>query len=261
MKNVMSTWTFGGVRLSSFGAVTELDSYLDLPTIRNENVLVPLVDGRIHAKKFYDQKTVTFGIEIAANNIHELEDTFDTLKKLLGSRDQQYLQYISSTGIRRAYAEVVGQIGPTRDTNPLNAKIVINFLLAEPFFRSITPYSNEVTFAGASPLAQTIDNVGTAEERAAIITFTGPLSSPKLLHVASGIYVQYGAAIAGGATVIIDCRNYTAVHSVSGNVINFVVHHGDPCFMVFLPGTNVMSVTDITHSTGKCKVEFFPPYL
>jgi phage-related protein len=87
------------------------------------------------------------------------------------------------------------------------------------------------------------------------------MGTPKLLHVASGIYVQYNAALTGTDTVTIDCRAWTAVHSALGNVINNIVHYGDPCFMVFLPGYNTMSIIDTVHTTGKCKVEFYPPYL
>ena len=258
---VMNTWSFGGIRLSSLGAVTELDSYLDLPPKRNENALIPLVDGRIHATKFFDQKTISFGIEVHEKNIRKLEDKFDTIKQLFGARTQQYLQYLSSTGIRRALAEVVGQIGPVRDTDPLVAKIVVDFLLAEPFMRSDTLYSNEINPVDANPKPMTVVNAGTAEERAAIITFTGAMGTPKLLHVASGIYVQYNAALAGGHYVVIDCRNYTALLDGSTNVINSIVHSGDPCFMVFQPGNNVMSIIDTVATAGKCKVTFFPPYL
>ena len=269
---VLNTWAFGGLaathlgstRLSSFGAVTDLTSYLDLPTKRSENVQVPMVDGRIHARKMFDQKTVSFGIEIMAASICELETIFDTMKQLFGSRDQQYLSYQSPTGVRWALAEVVGQLGPTRDTDPLVATIVVDFLLAEPFFRSDTLYSTtDITINGVT--AMDILNAGTVDERSAIITFTGPLQHPKIEHITSGIWVQYDAHITGVDTVIIDCRNYTAVHSVSGNVINSVKHYLDPCFLPIPPDTSTAAhhfhATNLVETTGKAKVEFYPPYL
>jgi hypothetical protein len=260
---VMNSWTFGGVNLSSFGAVTELDSYLDLPTKRNENVLVPLVDGRIHATKFFDQRTVSIGIEVMAENIKDMDTTFDTIKKLFGSRAQQYLEYRAPTGLRHALAEVTGSLGVTRDPDPLVAKIVVDFLLSEPFFRSTVIYSKEVTVNGTT--AMDILNAGTVDERAAIITFTGPLQHPKIEHIASGIWVQYDAHITGTDTVIIDCKNFTAVHSVSGNVINSVFHHGDPNFLPIPADVDTNAhhfhATNLVETTGKAKVEFYAPYL
>lgn len=260
MSKVLNTWTFGGVRLDSFGFLTDLTSYLDIPSKRSENVLVPLNDGRVHAKKFFDQRSMTFGLLVQADNIHELEEKIDSLKLLLGSRDQQALAYQAHDGIRSALAEVVNQISATRDTDPLSVDYILDFLLADPFFRSTTLYSLEVT-ANASPKAMDIVNNGTVDERTAIITFTGPMEHPKIEHMASGIYVQYNAHISAGHTVTIDCKNYTAVHSVSGNVINYIVHSGDPCFLPILPGTNHCHVTDSNPTTGKAKIEFYPPYL
>jgi len=262
MSKTLNTWTFGGVRLDSFGFVTDLTSYLDIPPKRSENVLIPLNDGRVHAKKFFDQRSMTFGLLVQADNIHELEEKVDSLKLLVGSRDQQALAYQAHDGIRSALAEVVNQISATRDSDPLSVDYILDFLLADPFFRSTTIYSLEIT-VDAVTHAMDIANAGTVDERTAVITFTGPLEHPKIELMASGIYVQYNAHIAAGQTVIIDCKDYTAVHSVSGNVINNMVHSGDPCFLPILAGTNHCHVTHANagNTTGKCKVEFYPPYL
>jgi hypothetical protein len=212
IEKVMNSWTFGGVRLSSLGAVTELDSYLDLPAKRNENAFVPQVDGRFHAKKFFDQKTVSFVIEVTAEDIERLEIKFDTIKQLFGSRSQQYLQYWSPTGIRRAYAEVVAPLLVARDTDALVAKIAVDFLLADPFFRSNILYELETTI-DASPHAYDPDNDGTAEVRDAIITFTGPSEHPKIEHQTSLVSVQYNNHLIADDFVVIDCRNFTALLS------------------------------------------------
>jgi hypothetical protein len=257
---VMNSWSFGGVNLSSFGFVTELSSHLDIPIKRGENVQIPFVDGRVHVSKLFEQKTVSFGIEILAKQICDLETTFDTMKQLFGARAQQYLMYNSPTGARRALAEMTGQLGVIQDIDPLAVKITVDFLLAEPFFRSTELYSYEVTI-DASPHAFDPVNSGTGEERTAVITFTGPSGHPKLEHIASGVYVQYDEDILAGDTVVVDCGHYTAVHTHDGNVINHIVHYGDPTFMVLLPGANHLHVTDATAATGKVKIEFYPPYL
>jgi hypothetical protein len=46
------------------------------------------------------------------------------------------------------------------------------------------------------------------------------------------------------------------------NVINSIVHSGDACFMILLPGANHLHATDSAGSpAGKVKVQFYPPFL
>ena len=135
----MSThWIFGGVRLDSFGAVTLLDDYLDMPTKRSDNITIPLLDGRVFAKKYFEQRTMLFGIEVFKENVPDLEDTLESMKLLFGARTQQALTNIisCSPGIRTAQAEVQGNMGVVRDVNAVSARCTITFVLTEPFMRS-----------------------------------------------------------------------------------------------------------------------------
>jgi hypothetical protein len=261
-KKIMNAWTFGGVRLSSFGEITELDSYLDLPAKRNENILIPMQDGNTHVKKFFEQKTVSFGIEIVSDGVCDLEETMDALKMLLGQRGQQYLTNpMFTTGERRALAEVVAPLGVTRKPDPRVARVVIDFLLAEPFMRDVTQYAPAPTVIGGHNTPATIVNSGTAEERWAIITLTGPLENVVYTNSANGLILYYTGVIAGGSHVDIDCGAFTALYDGAVNVLGNLTHVGDTAFMVFVPGPNLMDLDDLNIAGGDVGVTFYPPFL
>jgi phage-related protein len=253
-------WKFGTITLTTLGIITKLSDSLEMPARRGDNIIIPFRHGRIWTKKYYDQRTILLGMALTETSAAALETKMDTIKVLCGLSAQQMLEVtLEDASVRQAYAEVAGKISVARLSAGM-AKLVIPFTLNEPFFRSNILYSLETTI-DASPHAFDPNNSGTVEECGAIITFTGPMEHPKLEHIASGVYVQYDAHISNGDTVTINCKEYTAVHSVSGNVINSIIHHGDPTFMVLLPGANHLHATDSNPTTGKAKIEFYPPFL
>jgi hypothetical protein len=266
MKSIMNAWTFGGVRLESFGHVTELNSYLDMPPKRGGNVFVPMRDGQTFVSKYFDQKVISFGMEIVSDGVCDLEEKLDSLKILLGSRMQQYLSNPAfTTGERRALAEVTTPLGVTRSPDPRVARIVIDFLLAEPFMRSVAQYAPAATVIDAHNVSATIVNAGTAPERHAIITLTGPLEwgagGITIYNTRNGVQLLYLADIAGGSYVTIDCGEFTAYDNAANNVIGNVSHVGDYHFMVFEPGDNILTLDEDNPSTGTVAVTFYPPYL
>jgi hypothetical protein len=261
MNKVMNEWTFGGVRLDSFGPVTELDAYLDMPPKRGDNVLIPMQHGRVWVPKYFDQRIISFGIEVTGRDISDLEQKFDRVKALFGSTAQQILKNNFCDGPRSALAEVLNQLGPTRDPDPLVAKIVVDFQLADPFFRSSILKTE--TFDIPNSL-YTLDNPGTAPERHAIITFADVLDHPIFGNTANGDLLEYNAAMGAGDVVIIDCEHYTAVDGGGNNVVGNIIHSGDTSFMTFNPGVNVLTLSDAGGAdtgTGTVQIDYYPPYL
>ena len=257
MKSITNGWRFGTalapVMLSSFGFLTLLDDYLDMPGKRGNDIEIPMQDGETFAPKYYSPKIMTFGMEITADNICDLDEKLDNLKALLGGRVQKYLSNtMFPGGERRALAEVTTPLGVTRDTDPLAARIVIVFKMTDPFMRS--PVATSVSFSGA---AYTLNNPGTADERRAIITLTGPLTAPTITNTTNGIAMQYNANLAGaGNVVVIDCGFYTTTPAAAvGNII----HTGDPAFMVLEPGDNDLTLTG--GGGGTVKFDFYAPFL
>ena len=262
MKKIMNAWTFGGTRLSTFGHITELDSYLDIPAKRGENILIPMQDGNTHVKKYFEQKIISFGMEIVSDAVCDMEEKLDSLKLLLGNRNQQYLANpMFASGPRHALAEVVGPLNVTRKPDPRSARIVIDFLLAEPFLRSVAQYAPAPTVIDAPNVPALIVNAGTAEERKSIITLTGPLEDVVIINSANGLILYYTAAITAGHHVDIDCGAFTAIYDNAVSVIQNLSHVGDTSFMVFVPGNNQVDIDDLNAASGEVSVTFYPPYL
>ena len=181
-------------------------------------------------------------------------------------------------------AEVVSPLGVTRGSDPRVAKIVIDFLLSEPFLRNTVSQTSWKTLAmapgdeGPIPIingtaALYINNLGSAEERKAIITITGTLTAAVRIEmmtsggVATGLYVAYSNAhvITSPHFVLIDCGSYTAYEyhtypTVIQNVLGDVSHAGSVSFMVLQPGINRLGVIS-TGAGGTVEIEFYPPYL
>jgi phage-related protein len=256
-------WTFDGVRLSDFGVVTELDSYLDLPPKRSDNVLIPMRHGKVFVPKYYDSRVLSFGVEMIAGNIPELEDLFDGLKALIGTRAQKVLMNSDINGTSRSsLAEVVSQLGVTRDPDPLVAKVVIDFLLSDPFFRG-SVISHQTATMDANPYSFTLHNPGTAEECKAILTLNGASDQCVITNTENNVVLEYNDVIAGGESVAVDCGLDTAVYTPGAlNVIGKIVHSGDAPFMVLVPGDNIITIEDITHANlFTVDFDFYPPYL
>jgi len=257
------TWKYDGNSLTSYGVVTVLNDYLDIPQRRGENISLPFNDGTFYVPKFYDQRIITIGMAIVSNTATEQDTIFDNLKKLFGVRSQKVLQYTREDAtIYNANASVDAPI-QTERIHDTFARIAVEFVLNQPFFRLSTQTSTIITI-DASPKTGTVANGGTFEERNPTITLTGPLTNPVITNITNGVSLTYTGVISAGHTVIItqdSTGQYTATHSVSGNVIGKVTHSGDTALMVLAIGNNSMSITSSVATTGEVKFEFYPPYL
>lgn len=260
----MRNWTFRGTLLDEIGTITLVSDSFKLPKRRGENIVIPFRDGRVFVEKMYEQRTLTLGMEIEAVSMEDLEDRIDALKALLGQRSLGLLTYEMDDGsIRQAQAEHVGDLNLAR-VAPLWRRLTMDFVLPDTFFRSDTLFSDSIVI-DSSPVAFIFTNPGTADVRNPKTTLTGPLENTEMTHTVSGIKMKYNGAIADGDTVVIDVDpvtgEFTAVHSIDGNVIGNVTHEGSAALMVFNPGENELSITDDVATTGSVAVEFYPPNL
>lgn len=252
-------WSFGGIDLSLAGAmnVVDLSDALGMPPVRGDNPEVPLREGRFHTEKMFDQRVITLGMYLVERSVIDLEARLQELKLLLGKRTRQTLQRTLADGsVRDVEAEVM-KFDPKLDS-PVSAKMTVDFLLAEPFFRS-TAQVNDLQVVDASPLLYTLGNGGNAVDRSAIITLTGPLNYPKLTNTTSGVWVGYNDVIGLNNVVVIDSSKFTCLLG-STNRLDKLVHSGDAYFMAIAPGTNNMKLETLT-TGGSVKIQFYPPYL
>lgn len=258
----MNYWTFDGVRLDSFGAVTLLDDYLDMPTRRGDNIQIPMRDGKVWTRKFFDQRALMFGITVHADTIPNLETKLDAMKALFGVRSLKLLSniWLGSPGIRNAYAEIPGNMSVSRDDDPLVVKCVITFMLPDPFFRGSVLVTNTQTI-NATPFTYVFNNPGSAEERCCKIRLVGPLSLTTVTNTKNSVSFYYNGAITGGHWVLVDCYDFSVVDDLGNNVVGNIIHTGDVVPMALVSGNNPMWVSDSVHTTGQIIITSYPPYL
>lgn len=257
-----TAWLFDSVDLASFGSITLLDDYLDIAGKRGGNQQIPRKHGTIHVPKFYEETEIAMGIAMKYGNAELLEAAIDSLKTLCSARNEKVLSNTRADGtIRTAMASVEGKLQTQRESHNF-ARIVITFKLANPFFRGSVLISEEVT-VNASPKTLTVDNTGTVEECSPVIVLTGPLVNPVITNPANGCVLTYTGTIASPRVVTISevSGEFVATNDLGTNVIGSISHSGREALLVLEPGSNALSITADTPTTGKVKVEFYPPYL
>jgi hypothetical protein len=262
----MTTWAFNGIDLSTYGIVTLIDDDLDTAAKRGEDLLVPFQDGRKFRPKFFDSRSLIFGIAMKTATAAALETLIDHLKlNLISPRGQKYLvQTREDASTRRALASIERDYQLKRESHNF-AQLVLDFELADPYFRSPTLIADNTLVINASPKTMEVTNPGTAEESNPTILLTGPLTNVLIVHPLLGTSLLYTGVIAGGAYVTIGTLNsrYYATHSSLGNVMGNVTHPGDSALLRLSPGTdpNELTITSDVYTTGSVKVSFYPPYL
>lgn len=260
----MSSWSYRGTSLDTLGIVTLVSDSLNMPKQRGDNHLIPLRHGRIHVEKYFDERVLTLGLEIVEASAQALEEKMDTVKTLFGSLALETLQQTLENGaVRNTQAEFSGDLNGNR-ISPVSMRLVLEFKMPEPFFRSNMQISDTQTI-NASPKTYTLNNTGTAREMKPKITLTGPLANPEITNTTNGVSVKYNGTITAGHHVVIDVDaetgEFTAVDDLAANKIGNITHAGNVALLVLEPGNNSMSVTDDTHTTGTVEIEFYPPYL
>lgn len=261
----MTQWWFDGVNLDQiFGenrwSIENLSGAEDMAAVRGENPEVPLREGRTHVTKYYEQRTISLGMNIAGKVPIDFQSRLDVLKLLFGSRTQKVLKRQMADGtFRQANAEVTGTIGFDQLRGDHSGRFVVDFLLADPFMRSDVATAPAATTIDASPKTFTITNPGTAEDRSMIISLTGPLTNPRVDNLTNGTWVSFTGVASAGQVLVINVANFTAI-KVADNVLDNILHAGDSYFFVLIPGDNSISVTSDVTTTGTVGFSFNAPY-
>lgn len=269
----MNRWWFDGLSLDEVSndnrggrwAITDLSSAQDMPPKKGDNPLVPFREGRTHVRKYYDQRVVSLGMVVAGPTEIDFEFRMDLLKKTFGQQAQGYLKRQMADGsFRQSLAEPFGQnktgaFGFRHILQDHAGKIVVDFKLSEPVFRSLIQTAPTPTTIDASPKTFEINNLGTAQDRSSIITLAGPLTNPRIDIAESSTWVSYTGVISGGSNLVLDVKHFTA--KLNGtNVLDDVLHAGDHYFLVLEPGVNSISVTSDVTTTGTVGFSLYAPF-
>ena len=108
---------------------------LGLPPVRGADADVMWRPGKVWQEKVFDARHIILGLVITGTTLGDLEDNFDILKALFGQRTQALLEVtLEDTTVLQQYAEVIGDLGIVY-LGPTAARMVVDFLLAEPYLR------------------------------------------------------------------------------------------------------------------------------
>src|SRR3972149_7322952 len=254
-----TSYTFGGTALTTYGKVTLINDDFDFTETRGENIIIPFQHGETFVRKYFGSRKIIFGIVMTAATAGAMETLVDNLKAKLAPRTQQTLaQTREDSTVRNISATVDASIEPDRFTDKVT-RAVLTFSCTSPFWRLSTAIADNTTTIDASPHAMGVTNPRTVEERNPTITLTGPLTNPVITNSTNGVVLTYPSAMSGGETVTIYQKadgEYTAIHSVSGEVIGNVTHSGSTALMVIDVGTNNLSIASDVITTGTVKVSF-----
>jgi len=258
----MSSWSFRDTALDDIGIVTMVSDSLRMPERRGENVMIPFHDGRVFVEKFFEQRSLTLGLEINEATLQDLESKLDTFKSLLGKHSLGTLaQTLEDASVRTLQVEYTGDLNLKR-ISPLCVRLVLEFIAPDPFFQGEFQI-NDLQEISSSPTLFTLTNPGTADIRDPRIILTGPLDQVTITNTSNGVSLSYNAAIDAPRIVTIDKNgtDYVATDDLGVNVIGNVTHSGDSALFVLDAGDNELEVVDSVATSGSVAFEFYPLYL
>lgn len=266
-------WRFRTVDLSTYAVlVRHVDGVDELAPLRGENRVVPAITGRRWARKRMDQKRLTLVVWVtSANAAGGLTETtnqrqtranLDALHALFGDRTAGALVRVMPDGSERtATAEVVA-IGNLEDGWAGEAiGLTVDFLLADPLFYGAPATATQVI--SASPTNVTLTNAGSTSTHRPVLTFTGPVSNPRLANLSvdpgGAFYVEALVTVASAKQLVIDCGAWTATND-GVNAIGSLRHSGAFEFFRLEPGANSLRVT-ASSPGGSLAIAYSPPYI
>lgn len=252
-------WTFNGFDLTSDGKwdVEEVLEGVGIPKFRGSDLQMPFQHGTRWIKKKFDRRKVVLSMWVRGTSRSDLDTNIDSFLRGIGKLGVHTLRRTMRSGaVREAQAEVVSEINFVTK-NPGYAKFALEFELADPFFYGTTK-ATETKSASTGSVKWSHAYAGTAPCTAMQITFTGPLSSPKITNETNAVWLQYLGKIAVGETVILDTKYFKCTKGVN-NMISAIRHGGDAYWMTFEYGANSMKLETGT-TGGSAKIAYYPAY-
>ena len=266
-------WRFRGTDLSTYAVlVRKVDGVDELPDLRGENPVVPGITGRRFARKRMDQHRLTLALWVQSIDAagarteptyeRQLRANLDSLHALFSGRTAGALVRVMPDGSERtATAEVVAVGNIDDDYAGQAIGLTVDFLLADPVFYGAPATVTQAI--AASPTNLTVTNAGSTSTHRPVLTFTGPISNPRLTNLTidagGAFYVEALVTVASAKLLVIDCGAWTAAND-GVNAIGSIRHSGAFEFFRLEPGANSLRVTS-TSPGGSLSLVYAPPYL
>lgn len=166
----------------------------------------------------------------------------DTLQRLLGK--QHGLLYITQVQldgtVRECYGRVSNAIAFETSGNLPMTKMSIEITIPTVFWQDTANQTHTYTLTGAPPVTRTLTefSAATAPMEDLDLRVVGPISSPKLTDVATGIWVQYTGAIAAGSTWQVLPGTWESKTLSGTNLLAQTDHSGHERFFVLTPSSS-----------------------
>lgn len=266
-------WAVDTIPLHTYAWGVEVSSE-GIPPRRGDNFAVPYRHGELWRPKQYAARSLALAMWVTSTDIDgneasteqgqraQLRDNIEALKVLFSAYDRQLTITRTirlSTGLVTRYclAECTGTLDFVPDTVPDAIRFAVELKMADPFWYDLNDTVGNVPFAGA-----TITNPGTTRAQYMTIVLNGPLTNPRLNNAAGSrnVWVAYQGTIAGGASVVLDTNDFTALTNLGANVISAVSHSGTSQWMELIPGGNPMSFP-VGSGSGNAVITYKAPYL
>lgn len=255
MTALNSNWSFDSVALNSSGAygIRLLSPSEEVPSRRGDNLLIPGRHGRTWRAKQWEQRTISLAMIVVGANASALQTNIETIMALFGRTGARALsRTMPDATVRTIDAEAVQTIfEPQSD---LVYAAVIDLLCSQPWWQRTTVATVSQTGIGASPATINITNPGTAPHTAPLITIGGAITNPKLQI--GDVWVQYTGAISGGASLILDCDQFTATGGSAANI----THGGDASWLIIPAGASTATLTGTGLSSASVQIDYYPRF-
>lgn len=213
-----------GVRLDTLANNIEtLDGRYRMPGVRNEDIVVPGVDGVIPSWNLsWDSNDFSLSMWVngtdpdgaipwGSDARNEFEKNWAALTRLFGVRHRPIVlrRTMGDGTIQIANARVIAAIAPKIDSRVFG-KFVVIMEVYETFWRDESVRTHDSPFVANSDITlSNFDN--TMPIKDAKITLTGAsVSGAKITDMASGHWISLPQSLASGATWIIDCAKGTS---------------------------------------------------
>lgn len=249
-------WTYNGW---TFGESTAVDVVgvdgLGLPDIEDADLPLASSDGAQAGLDFYSGRTIRFDLELVAASDAALETLQDTIRRatVKQSVDLPLTLQLAGQAAKRIDCRPAGRRTKVDNRYSLGSPITeLEFRAVDPFFYLGTADTVPIAASATGSLPNDGDSATWFTA-----TIAGPATNPKLLHVASGLYLDFsdngGLVVPGGQSLVIDSRKRTSILNSSTNAYGYLTPLSE--FFTLDPGANSVTYT-ITAGSGAASLVY-----
>lgn len=256
---------FSGVQFGGCCTGLDLDflsgSGFDMPELRTSDVVRPRDHGMLAGADYFGGRTITIEVIVAAASKATLETKLLALSRMpMGGQTESQLvfqlpgqgkRYVNARLRRRGYPVEFGY------ANGRAVMIALQFFATDPRIYDLTGSTFSINLPVASgglgwavswPVAWSTSTSGTVTytnsgnfESRPVVTFTGPLTSPSIQNVTTGLTWACNFDLQTGDTLVVDFMARTVLLNGTASRYSYVLPTSS--WWVLVPGANQLRIT------------------